>query len=107
MRQTQSVFGFNACRFLPLRVGGSADPLSVCLPPNPASEGSAVPAPGWSCALKPELHGCVVIPAGETALALSGALSQRAARVSAGLSGFSIHHSSELLWQPGLRLDYL
>lgn len=46
------------------------------------------PAPGRSCALKPELKSCVVIPAGETALALSGALSQRAAGVTGGPSTF-------------------
>ena len=46
------------------------------------------PAPGQSRALKPELQSCVVIPAGETALALSGALSQRAAGVTGGLSTF-------------------
>lgn len=41
-----------------------------------------------SCSLKPELKHDVVIPAGETALALSGALSQRATGVTGGPSTF-------------------
>ena len=51
-----------------------------------ASQGCAIPASGQSCALKPEIQLCVVIPAGETALALSGALAQLEAGVTGGLS---------------------
>lgn len=75
-----------------LRVGGLPDPpgVSVCRnvgPAGPSLTGGA-PAPGRSCALKPELKSCVVIPAGETVLARSGALSQRAAGVTGGPSTF-------------------
>lgn len=56
--------------------------MSVCR--GPAGLASQV----RSCSLKPELKRDVVIPAGETALALSGALSQRAAGVTAGPSAF-------------------
>ncbi|TNN86527.1 hypothetical protein EYF80_003297 [Liparis tanakae] len=71
-----------------LRAGGSTDPSGVCLPCGPRPHRGA-PAPGRRRgALKPELRGCVVLPAGGTALAPSGALSQRAAGVTAGPSSF-------------------
>lgn len=61
----------------------------VCLNADPAaSQGSTIPAPGQSCPLKPELQHCVLIPAGKTALALSGALSQHVSEVTSGLWTF-------------------
>lgn len=59
--------------------GMSGPSPSGCPPARRSPAGPASPV--RSCSLKPELKHDVVIPAGETALALSGALSQRAAGV--------------------------
>lgn len=72
------------CDWLLLRGDEPAEPLRVSVCRNHAGLASLV----RSCSLKPELKHDVVIPAGETALARSGALSQRAAGVTVGPSTF-------------------
>lgn len=85
--------------------------VSVCFSPTVLS------SLGWSCTLKPELKSCVVIPAGETALALNGALSRREAMVTIGPSAciilmqcfrywlaqhYLLTHRCQFFWGTGL-----
>lgn len=86
--ETTPIILWPLCLSLPPPESGWVDWPPVCLSaltsaPQARPHRGAL-APGRSCALKPELKSCVVIPAGETALALSGALSQRASGVTGG-----------------------
>lgn len=72
------------CHWLLLRGDEPTEPLRVSVCRGPAGLASLL----QSSSLKPELKADVVIPAGETALARSGALSQRAAGVTVGPSTF-------------------